>query len=60
MKKALAFLREVRTELAKVTWPGRQELLNSTSVVMFSVLIVSIFIGVVDLGLTRILGLVLR
>lgn len=60
MKKALAFLREVRSELGKVTWPGRQELTNSTAVVMFSVVIVSVFIGVVDLGLTRVLGLVLR
>ena len=60
MKKALAFLREVRTELSKVTWPSRDELVSSTGVVMFSVLIVAIFIGAVDLGLTKILGIVLR
>ena len=60
MKKVLTFLREVRSELGKVTWPGRQELTNSTAVVMVSVLFVSIFIGIVDLGLTRVLGLVLR
>jgi preprotein translocase subunit SecE len=60
LKKALAFLREVRTELSKVTWPSRDELASSTGVVMFSVLIVAVFIGVVDLGLTKILGLVLR
>ena len=60
MKKAMAFLRDVRSELAKVTWPGRQELVSSTGVVMFSVILVAVFIGVVDLGLSRILGLVLR
>jgi preprotein translocase subunit SecE len=60
LKKAMAFLRDVRSELAKVTWPGRQELISSTGVVMFSVILVSVFIGIVDLGLSRILGLVLR
>jgi preprotein translocase subunit SecE len=60
LKKALTFVKEVRTEMSKVTWPGRQELVSSTSVVIFSVLMVAVFIGVVDLGLTKTLGLILR
>ncbi len=46
--------------MSKVTWPGRQELVSSTSVVIFSVLMVAAFIGIVDLGLTKTLGLILR
>ncbi len=53
------FLREARAELRKVTWPTPKEALASTSVVIVVVIIVSIFLGIVDLGLTRIVRLVL-
>ena len=53
------FLREARVELKKVTWPTPKEALASTSVVIVVVIIVSLFLGIVDLGLTRIIRLVL-
>jgi len=53
------FLREAKAELKKVTWPTPKEALASTSVVIVVVIIVSIFLGIVDLGLTRIIRLVL-
>ncbi len=53
------FLKEARAELKKVTWPTPKEALASTSVVIVVVIIVSIFLGIVDLGLTRIVRLVL-
>jgi preprotein translocase subunit SecE len=53
------FLREARAELKKVTWPTPKEALASTSVVIVVVIILSIFLGIVDLGLTRIVRLVL-
>jgi len=53
------FLKEARAELRKVTWPTPKEALASTSVVIVVVIIVSIFLGIVDLGLTRIIRLVL-
>ncbi|MDO9515965.1 MAG: preprotein translocase subunit SecE [Syntrophales bacterium] len=53
------FLKEARAELRKVTWPTPKEALASTSVVIVVVIIVSIFLGIVDLGLTRIVRLVL-
>jgi len=53
------FLREARVELKKVTWPTPKEALASTSVVIVVVIIVSLFLGIVDLGLTRIVRLVL-
>jgi preprotein translocase subunit SecE len=54
------FLKEVRVELTKVTWPTLAELRGSTGVVIITVLIVTIFIGVVDLGLARLIGVFLR
>ena len=53
------FLRESRVELRKVTWPTPKEALASTSVVIVVVIIISMFLGIVDLGLTKIIRLVL-
>ena len=52
-------MREAKVELKKVTWPTPKEALASTSVVIVVVMIVSLFLGVVDLGLTKIIRLVL-
>ncbi|MBW2631937.1 MAG: preprotein translocase subunit SecE [Deltaproteobacteria bacterium] len=49
------FLRESKVELKKVTWPTPKEALASTSVVLAVVVIVSIFLGLVDFGLTKII-----
>ncbi|MBN2254615.1 MAG: preprotein translocase subunit SecE [Deltaproteobacteria bacterium] len=57
--KAMQFLRESRVELRKVTWPTPKEALASTSVVIVVVIIVSMFLGVVDFGLTKLVRLVL-
>jgi preprotein translocase subunit SecE len=52
------FLSETRTELKKVTWPTREELRESTIVVIVSTFMVTIFVGVVDQILSRIIRLV--
>jgi len=54
--KITKFLREVWTELNKVTWPTKQELIGSTIVTVVVTLIISIFIGIVD----RVLSLVTK
>jgi len=59
MSKIRRFLREAKVELNKVTWPTPKEALASTSVVIVVVIIVSLFLGVVDFGLTKIIRLVL-
>jgi len=51
--KSIQFLRESRTELKKVKWPNRKELLASTAVVILLVLIVALFLGIVDFGLIK-------
>ena len=47
-KKIFKFLREVRLEMKKVTWPTRKEITGSTSVVIVTVIIVAIYLGIVD------------
>jgi preprotein translocase subunit SecE len=46
--RAREFLKEVQVESTKVSWPTRNELRDSTIVVIVTVLIVSVFIGIVD------------
>lgn len=46
--KLVTFLKEVNTEMKKVTWPSRKEISGSTVVVIVSVAIVALYLGVVD------------
>ena len=58
-EKIVRFLKEAKTELKKVTWPTPRQTLASTSVVIIVVIIVSIFLGIVDFGLSKAIRLVL-
>ena len=54
------FLREVKIELKKVVWPSRKQTIGSTVVVLILVMIISLFLGVVDLGLSSIIRVVFQ
>ena len=54
------FLREVRGEIRKVTWPQKKEIIGSTVVVIVSVGIMAIFLGLVDLVLQNLLTYVIK
>jgi preprotein translocase subunit SecE len=54
------FFREVKVETSKVVYPSREELTGSTVIVIVTVMIVSVFLGIIDLGLTKLIGLALR
>jgi len=58
IERIKTYFSETRTELKKVTWPTRHELKESTRVVIVSTIIVTVFIGVVDQVLSRIIKLV--
>ena len=60
MGAGVNFLREVRTELVKSSWPTRKELVDSTGVVILAVLLFSVFVGVSDFLLSRIIGFLMR
>jgi len=53
------FIREVRAEFAKVSWPTREDLLNSTSVVLGFSAAFAVFIGLFDLVISFIRGVLL-
>jgi len=53
--KIATFLKEVKLELTKVSWSNRQELLGATFVVIGITAIMTTFIYIVDIGLTKLL-----
>jgi preprotein translocase subunit SecE len=58
-QKIVQFLQEVQLELKKVVWPTRKDTLASTSVVLIIVIIIALFLGLIDLGLTRVIRVIL-
>jgi preprotein translocase subunit SecE len=60
LRRAQEFVREVMAEFRKVTWPSRQELINSTVVVITVTVVVALFLGGVDIVLARIVERILR
>jgi preprotein translocase subunit SecE len=58
--KVKGFFKEVKVEIKKVVFPSRDELIGSTWVVIITVLVISIFLGLVDLSLSKLVGIVLR
>ena len=57
---AIQFLREVKTELKKVTWPSRKDTLSGTLVVLVAVFIIAIFLWIVDTGLSGLVKQLLK
>jgi preprotein translocase subunit SecE len=60
LDRAIRYLKEVRAELRKVTWPQRKEVIGSTVVVIAATFVVSFFLGAVDLVLAKVLVLIIR
>jgi preprotein translocase subunit SecE len=60
IETAKQFLREVKTELKKVTWPSRKDTLSGTAVVLVAVFIIALFLGIVDSGLSNLIKEVLK
>jgi preprotein translocase subunit SecE len=54
-KRLIKFLREVKLELKKVSWPSRREISGSTGVVIVTVIIVSVYLGILDFILQRLM-----
>ncbi|MFH1458266.1 MAG: preprotein translocase subunit SecE [Candidatus Omnitrophota bacterium] len=60
IQKPIGFIKEVKAELGKVAWSSRQELIDSTIVVITVTALMAAFIGAVDIFLSKGLSLLLR
>ena len=58
--KATTFLQEVQAEIKKVTWPSRKDTLGSTLVVIVTVFLIAGFLGIIDFGLSLLIGALIR
>ncbi|MBK5092219.1 MAG: preprotein translocase subunit SecE [Actinobacteria bacterium] len=57
-ERIVQFLKDVRIELKKVIWPSKSEVVNYTIVVLVTVTVVTTFILVLDLILSKLLQLI--
>jgi preprotein translocase subunit SecE len=60
LNKIKEFFREVKVEVKKVVFPTKEELIGSTWVVIITVIVISLFLGIIDLGLSKVVGIALR
>lgn len=60
IKKFPIFLKEVKEELKKVSWSSRHELMAASRVVIVVAILLTTYIAFVDLGLSRLIQVLLR
>jgi preprotein translocase subunit SecE len=57
--KVIKYVKETITEMKKVTWPSKDELIGSTIVTVFVSVVLAVFIFAVDQALSRLISLVI-
>ncbi len=57
--KIVKYVKETVSELKKVTWPSKDEIVGSTIVTIFVSLVMAVFIFIVDQALNALITLVL-
>ena len=60
IKDVTQFVKEVHLELSKVTWPKFDEFVGSTIVVLVLVAFFSVYLGLIDLGLSELMRRVFK
>ncbi|NLV77643.1 MAG: preprotein translocase subunit SecE [Tissierellia bacterium] len=54
------YFKGVKAEMKKVIWPTKKELVNYTGVVVLISVIVGLVVWVLDLGIHRVLSLIIK
>lgn len=57
--KVVGFFSDIKLEMSKVSWPTKDELIGSTVIVIVSLAMLSIFIGVCDIVLSKIVNIIM-
>ena len=60
MNKVTNFLRAVKGEIKKITWPSRAEVMRSTLIVLVVIVLFGLLIGGMDIGIFQIIKFFLR
>ncbi|MFH1245123.1 MAG: preprotein translocase subunit SecE [Candidatus Omnitrophota bacterium] len=59
-KKIKSFVTDVKTEMKKVSWSTRKELIGSTGVVIVAVVLLTSFVAVVDFIIAQAVNFTIR
>ena len=59
MNKITNYLKGAREELAKVVWPSRETTINHTLVVIGVSVFVALFLGLIDMILSKVLEMII-
>jgi preprotein translocase subunit SecE len=54
------YFRDVYHEGKRITWPSRKDALKGTYIVLITVFVSAIFLGIVDVGLAKLIQAILR
>ena len=60
MTKIITFLKEVKSEMKKVTWPNKKETINYTVIVVVLSFLTIIFLGGFDFLLAQLRNLIIK
>ncbi|MDP8233337.1 MAG: preprotein translocase subunit SecE [Candidatus Saelkia tenebricola] len=60
VKKIAKFFQEMKLEMKKVSWSSKSELIAATTVTFVFVAILAVYIGVIDLLLSKLVTLLLK
>jgi preprotein translocase subunit SecE len=60
LERFKGYFREVYLEGKKITWPSKKDALKGTYIVLITVVVAAIFLGIVDVGLAKIIQTLLR
>ncbi len=56
----IKFFRETKSELKKVSWPTRKQLVHNTLIILVFIAIVCVILAVLDVGFSWLLGLLTK
>ncbi len=60
MMRVRDYLTNVRTEIGRVSWPSRKEVVSLTVLIILLSVVLGVYLGLVDLIVTQVLRLLLR
>ena len=60
LRRLKEFSQEVVAEFRRVNWPSRQDVAASTAVVLVVVFVLAMYLGAVDVALSRLVGVILK
>ena len=58
--RLMKFFRETKSEMKKVSWPSKDQLIHNTVVILAFVIIMTIVLSLVDFGFERLLSLIVK